>query len=143
MLDWVRGTLPGSGRRLRVLEVGCGPGYLASRLLEDGVHLTAIDASEDQVQLARERGVPAIASDFLAFEGGPFDAVLFTRSLHHISPLGEGISRTRALVRPGGLILAHNVEMVPDYVKAVTTNPDLETIFYMEGNGLAVTLKKH
>jgi hypothetical protein len=32
--------------------------------------------------------------------------------------------------------------MVPDYVHAVTTNPDLETIFYMEGAGLAVTLKK-
>ena len=46
------------------------------------------------------------------------------------------------LVRPGGLILAHNVGMVPDYVKAVTTSADLETIFYMEGGGLAVTLKK-
>ena len=45
-------------------------------------------------------------------------------------------------MRPGGLILAHNVDMVPDYVKAVTTNADLETIFYMEGAGLAVTLKK-
>jgi hypothetical protein len=32
--------------------------------------------------------------------------------------------------------------MVPDYVKTVTTNPDLETIFYMEGGGLAITLKK-
>ena len=46
------------------------------------------------------------------------------------------------LVRPGGLILAHNLDMAPDYVKAVTTNPDLETIFYMEGNALGVTLKK-
>ena len=45
-------------------------------------------------------------------------------------------------VRPGGLILAHNVDMVPDYVKAITTNPNLETIFYMQGRGLAVTLKK-
>ena len=45
-------------------------------------------------------------------------------------------------MRPGGLILAHNVEMVPDYVKAVTTNPELETIFYTEGAGLAVTLRK-
>jgi caffeoyl-CoA O-methyltransferase len=45
-------------------------------------------------------------------------------------------------VRPGGLILAHNVDMVPAYVKAVTTNPDLETIFYMQGEGLAVTLRK-
>ena len=47
------------------------------------------------------------------------------------------------LVRPGGLILAHNVDMVPEYVKAVMTSADLETIFYMEGAGLAVTLKKH
>lgn len=45
-------------------------------------------------------------------------------------------------VRPGGLILAHNTEMTPDYVKAVTTNPDLETVFYTEGNQLGVTLKK-
>lgn len=46
------------------------------------------------------------------------------------------------LVRPGGLILAHNVDMVPDYVKAVTSSADLETMFYMQGGGLAVSLKK-
>jgi predicted O-methyltransferase YrrM len=52
------------------------------------------------------------------------------------------LNKVLPLIRPGGLILAHNIEMVPDYVKAVTANPDLETVFYMEGNGLAVTLKK-
>ena len=52
------------------------------------------------------------------------------------------LNKVLPLVRPGGLILAHNVGMVPDYVMAVTTNADLETIFYMEGAGLAVTLKK-
>lgn len=46
------------------------------------------------------------------------------------------------LVRPGGLLLAHNVDMVPAYMKAVTTNPDLETVVYLQGNGLAITLKK-
>ncbi len=46
------------------------------------------------------------------------------------------------LVRPGGLILAHNVEMAADYVRRVTTSPELETIFYMQGGGLSVTLKK-
>jgi predicted O-methyltransferase YrrM len=46
------------------------------------------------------------------------------------------------LVRPGGLILALNVEMVPDYVKVVSANPSIETIFYREDNGLAVSLKK-
>lgn len=52
------------------------------------------------------------------------------------------LNKLLARLRQGGLILAHNVDMVPDYVHAVTTNPDLETIFYMEGAGLAVTLKK-
>jgi predicted O-methyltransferase YrrM len=52
------------------------------------------------------------------------------------------LNKLLPLVKPGGLILAHNVEMVPDYVKAVTTSGELETIFYMEGGGLGVTLKK-
>jgi predicted O-methyltransferase YrrM len=46
------------------------------------------------------------------------------------------------LVRPGGLILAHNVGMVQDYVKTVTADPNLDTVFYMQGGGLAVSLKK-
>jgi hypothetical protein len=32
--------------------------------------------------------------------------------------------------------------MVPDYVKAITANPELETVFYMQGNQLGVALKK-
>ena len=115
---WVGGVLPGGGRGLRVLEVGCGPGVLAERLIRDGVQLTAIDVSEDQVAEARARGVPAIASDFLSFEGAPFDAVLFTRSLHHIAPLEAGITKIRTLVRPGGLLLAD--EFAHDEIDAAT-----------------------
>jgi predicted O-methyltransferase YrrM len=46
------------------------------------------------------------------------------------------------LVRPGGLILAHNIDMTPEYVERVTSDPGLETVFYMQGRGLGVTLKK-
>ena len=45
-------------------------------------------------------------------------------------------------VRPGGLILAHNTNMIPDYLKAIAANADLDTVFYTQGGGLAVTLKK-
>jgi predicted O-methyltransferase YrrM len=45
------------------------------------------------------------------------------------------------LVRPGGLILAHNIDIVPDYRRAVTSNLGVETVFYMQGNQLAITLK--
>ena len=51
------------------------------------------------------------------------------------------------LVRPGGLILAHNTtdqaSEMQDYLKAVTNNPELETIFlHKQPSGLSVTLKK-
>ncbi|WP_165074691.1 O-methyltransferase [Paludisphaera rhizosphaerae] len=49
-------------------------------------------------------------------------------------------------VRPGGLILAHNMRQPapnPKYIEAVTTNPDLDTSFVlMDGAGLGITLKK-
>jgi len=50
------------------------------------------------------------------------------------------------LVRPGGLILAHNMHQPapnPKYIEAVTTNPDLDTSFVlMDGAGIGITLKK-
>jgi caffeoyl-CoA O-methyltransferase len=48
------------------------------------------------------------------------------------------------LVRPGGLLLAHNVGMagVNEYVDEVKRNPDLETALYMDGGGMAITMKK-
>lgn len=50
-------------------------------------------------------------------------------------------------VRPGGLILAHNTtnlaSSMRDYLKAVTTNPALETVFvHQHDQGIGITLKK-
>jgi len=51
------------------------------------------------------------------------------------------------LVRPGGLILAHNTtntaRQMPDYFTAVTTDPNLDSIFLgRQSVGIGVTLKK-
>ena len=49
------------------------------------------------------------------------------------------------LVRPGGLILAHNMNprmADPAFLKAITTSPDVDTLFYLEGGGMSVSLKK-
>jgi predicted O-methyltransferase YrrM len=49
-------------------------------------------------------------------------------------------------VRPGGLVIAHNMtarQADPRYVKAITSNAELETLFInMEASGIGVTLKK-
>ena len=52
------------------------------------------------------------------------------------------LNRLAPLVRPGGLILAHNVDSAPDYLKRVTTDPQFETIRLTEGSGMSVTIKK-
>ena len=40
---------------------------------------------------------------------------------------------------PGGLIAADNISSAPDYVKAVTTDPRLDTVFF---GRFAITMKK-
>ena len=57
------------------------------------------------------------------------------------------LTKLLPLVRPGGLILAHDTtgkaSEMQDYLKAVTNNPELETIFlHKQPSGLSVTLKK-
>ncbi|MBN1806516.1 MAG: O-methyltransferase [Sedimentisphaerales bacterium] len=57
------------------------------------------------------------------------------------------LTKLLPLIRPGGLILAHNTtdkaSQMQDFLKAITENPDLETIFlYKQSGGLSVTLKK-
>ncbi len=46
------------------------------------------------------------------------------------------------LVKPGGLILAHNADMIGEYLREVNANPDLDTVIYSTGGGMAITLKK-
>jgi predicted O-methyltransferase YrrM len=50
------------------------------------------------------------------------------------------------LLRPGGLVIAHNMntrQADENYVKAITENPELETLILLkEGTGVGVTLKK-
>ena len=56
------------------------------------------------------------------------------------------LNKLLPLVRPGGLIVAHNIDpgmADPAYIKAITTNADLETLFLnIRGSGISVTLKK-
>jgi SAM-dependent methyltransferase len=97
---WVAPLL---ARQRRVLEVGCGTGALARLLGEGGLEVTALDLKLDNP--APAAGVRWVEADFLGFEDDRFDALLFTRSLHHIHPLDHAVEQAVRLLRPGGLLL--------------------------------------
>ena len=138
----------------QVLEIGTSTGlsglWFLLALERTGGRLTTLELDPRRAGLARAHfkraGVDALvtlvegdAHKSIGKLQGPVDVVF-------IDAEKEGyvayLNQVLPLVRPGGLILAHNVDMVPGYVKAVSANPALETVYYMQGNQLAITLKK-
>jgi caffeoyl-CoA O-methyltransferase len=137
-----------------VVEIGTSTGisgmWFSIALEKTGGHLTTFELDHSRAELARAHFKKAGVDKLVTIVEGdahqnitklkdPIDVLFIDAEkdgyidyLHKLLPL----------VRPGGLILAHNANMVADYIKLVTSDPNLETAFYMEGNQLAVTLKK-
>ena len=88
------------------LEIGCGEGRVACELLKRGYRVTGLDSDPEIVARAKRRGVPAVVGSWPEFDGNAsFDAIAFTRSLHHINPLREALVRARELLNLNGLLL--------------------------------------
>lgn len=99
MLDRLLGQQP-----VGVLEVGCGPGQLASLLLEHGIqNYLGFDFSPEAIGLARAnssgRFEVADARDTNLFQSHNYDAILCTEVLEHIDFDIEVIERFPAGVR--------------------------------------------
>jgi caffeoyl-CoA O-methyltransferase len=156
---------PTDGRFLRLLteavgakhvvEIGTSNGYsgiwFCLALRTTGGKLTTHEIDARRASLARENFKRAGFDTLVTLvEGDAHETVKDLKEpidILFIDADKEGyidyLNKLLPLVRPGGLILAHNVPgNAPDYVKAVTTNPDLETVFYEQGGGVGVTLKK-
>ena len=138
----------------RVVEVGTSTGYsglwISLALQRTGGQMTTLEIDPGRAAHAREHfrqaGVDRIIT---VVEGdahktvrqikGPVDVVFIDADKPGYV---DYLNALLPLVRPGGVIMAHNIDSAPDYVKAVTTDPNVETVFYMQGNGLGITLKK-
>lgn len=93
----------------RVLEVGCGEGEFAERLVTSlGVELIALDQSERMVALARGRGIDARVGDVqqLPFEDGSFDVAVAAWMLYHVPDLDRALGEPARVLRAGGRLVA-------------------------------------
>ncbi len=90
----------------RVLDCGCGPGFLAALLAEHGIQVVATDLSRVGVERTRARGIEAYQVDLdterLPFPDGSFDAVIANSNLEHLFFMRRHVRECVRCVRPGG-----------------------------------------
>jgi SAM-dependent methyltransferase len=102
----------------RVLEVGCGPGHLSTRLArQHGLEVTGLDLDPAMIARAQANAdrpgsgnghrpaflVGDVAS--LAFPDGSFDLVVSTLSMHHWADPTAGLAEIGRVLRPGARAL--------------------------------------
>ena len=85
----------------RVLEVGCGRGQLAQAIATSGHRVVAIDPKAPAGELFQ----PVTFEEFDDAE--PFEAVIASRSLHHIPDLPGALDKIARLLRPGGRVIVN------------------------------------
>ncbi|MEA3226218.1 MAG: O-methyltransferase [Planctomycetota bacterium] len=142
-----------------IVEIGTSNGYAALwfclALRTTGGKLTTFEIDPERVLLALQNFERAGVNKLVTIiEGDAHKTVTKLKEPIDIVFLDadkggnlDYLNKLLPLVRPGGLILAHDTtdsaERMRDYLDAVTTNPALETIFlHKQGPGIGVTLKK-
>ena len=100
-------------RPCRVLDVGCGAGFLSNDLALRGRDVTGIDVAADALAVARAHDasgrVRYIEGNALAlpFEDGSFEAVCAMDLLEHLDSPARAIAEASRVLVPGGLFFFH------------------------------------
>jgi 2-polyprenyl-6-hydroxyphenyl methylase/3-demethylubiquinone-9 3-methyltransferase len=100
-------------RPCRVLDVGCGGGFLSNDIAERGHEVTGLDIAADALAVAHahdESGrVRYLEGDALAlpFEDRSFDAVCAMDLLEHVERPERVIAEASRVLSPGGLFFFH------------------------------------
>ncbi len=98
---------------LKVLDVGCGTGFLALRMAELGHTAVGIDLSEEMLAEARRKveGIGLVATFQLgdaeapSQDGAPYDVILERHVIWTLPQPREALRACQALLKPGGLLI--------------------------------------
>jgi trans-aconitate methyltransferase len=93
----------------RILDLGCGTGYLTGEIQKQGGVVTGIDASPEMIAKARATysTVDFFVADATTFEfEDKFDAVFSNATLHWIKKADEAIKSVYEALKPSGRFVA-------------------------------------
>ncbi|HCA46689.1 MAG TPA: hypothetical protein DEP45_04805 [Armatimonadetes bacterium] len=129
LAEWLQGPRSralrraGIGRRERVLEVGCGHGFVTEELSRRaGGTVVALDIEPQVLRPDHGPNVLPVAADgrALPFRDASFDLVFFQTTLLWIRPPEAAVQEAARVLAPGGALVA----LEPDYGTMIE-EPDL------------------
>ena len=106
----------------RVLDIGCGGGILAESLAAAGAHVTAIDAAEKALQVAKlhlhESNLHVdyhlkTVEELAAESPAPFDVITCLEMLEHVPSPASVIQTCRSLLKDDGHLFLSTINRNP------------------------------
>ncbi|MEM7356532.1 MAG: class I SAM-dependent methyltransferase [Acidobacteriota bacterium] len=97
--------IPGPGR---ILDVGCGRGWMLSRFHRRGWHAIGVEKSLEAVVAASQPGLEFLAQPTLSdcgLEPESFDVITLWHSLEHLEDPWETLDEIARLLAPGGIVV--------------------------------------
>lgn len=106
------GLRSATGSQLKILDVGCGGGLIAEPFARMGADVTAIDASEKNIAVAKihaeKSGLQidyrATSAEELLESDEKFDVVFALEIIEHVADVEAFIKSCAGLVKPNGLL---------------------------------------
>jgi SAM-dependent methyltransferase len=102
LADWlVEALQPHAGER--ILDLGCGDGFLTRRIAESGAHVIGVDSSPQMIAAATELGLDVryASGEALPFER-EFDAVVSNAALHWMRDQDAVLKGVHRALKSGG-----------------------------------------
>jgi ubiquinone/menaquinone biosynthesis C-methylase UbiE len=86
----------------RILEIGCGRGYMTREVRRFAPDTTGVDVNPEAVAHAVTSGLRVMDARRLDFPAGAFDKVYSFHMIEHIFNLGDAFAEIDRVLRPGG-----------------------------------------
>jgi SAM-dependent methyltransferase len=94
-------------RHLRVLDVGCGPGYFLSHLKDRRIASKGLEVAEFLVALCRQRGLPVDNTDLRRERPRSWNVITLFDVLEHLAEPLPFFKLLRRTLTPGGFVVAY------------------------------------